>query len=54
MFCIADLEYPSFDTDLISPPSMTKGKETVSSWTCSYIIIYLVPVMCHMTLESQG
>lgn len=28
MFCMVDLEYPCFDTDLISPPSMTKGKET--------------------------
>lgn len=27
MFRIVELEYPCFDTDLISPSSMTKGKE---------------------------
>lgn len=28
MFRIVELEYPCYDTDLISPSSMTKGKES--------------------------
>lgn len=55
MFLRVELEYPCFDTDLISSSSMTKGKKVpgVSSDVFVYLI-HLVPLVCHAALESQG
>lgn len=51
MFCIVDLEYPCFDTDLISPPSMTKGKETA---VCLHgrVIYHHLSCACHVSHDT--
>lgn len=50
MFCIVGLEYPCFDTDSISPSSMTKGKGTD---VCVHGRVHISLLVCKVTERSR-